>query len=48
MELTFEWDAKKTANNVHKHKVRFEEAKTVFDDPLLLTFSDPDHSAIEH
>lgn len=27
-----------------KHKVSFEEAKTVFDDPLYVDFYDPDHS----
>ena len=47
MELTFKWDAEKAESNVRKHKVSFEEAKTVFDDPFLLTFPDPDHSASE-
>jgi len=43
VELTFEWDAKKAENNVHKHKVR-----TAFDDPLLSPFSsDPDYSVVE-
>lgn len=44
MELTFEWDEEKAKQNLKKHKVSFEEAKTVFNDPFLLTFPDPDHS----
>lgn len=34
--------------NVTKHGVSFEEAKTVFDDPLYVDFYDPDHSSEEH
>jgi uncharacterized DUF497 family protein len=37
----------KAASNLAKHKVSFEEAATVFDDPLSDTFDDPDHSAEE-
>ena len=44
MQLIFEWDEKKAQENAKKHRVTFEEAKTVFGDPLLWTFSDPDHS----
>ena len=44
MELTFEWDEKKAKANFKKHKVSFEEAKTIFNDPLLLTFPDFEHS----
>jgi uncharacterized DUF497 family protein len=33
---TFVWNDAKAANNEHKHDVRFEEAATVFDDPLLV------------
>ena len=47
MQLTFEWDEKKAQENAKKHSVTFEEAKTVFGDPLLWTFSDPDHSPHE-
>ena len=43
MELTFEWDEEKAKENVGKHKVSFEEAKTVFNDPFLVTFPDPGH-----
>jgi uncharacterized DUF497 family protein len=47
MALTFEWDEEKAQANVHKHGVSFEEAKTVFNDPLAMTISDPDHSCQE-
>ncbi|MBI4601713.1 MAG: BrnT family toxin [Planctomycetes bacterium] len=47
MDLTFEWDEGKAASNVRKHKVSFEEAKTVFGDPFALTVHDPTHSAEE-
>lgn len=47
MELTFEWDEAKARENLKKHRVSFEEAKTVYNDPFLWTFSDPDHSDIE-
>jgi uncharacterized DUF497 family protein len=40
----FEWDPTKAAANVHKHGVTFEEASTVFGDPLNLLMADPDHS----
>ena len=46
--VTFEWDARKAAANLKKHRVSFEEAATVFHDPLALTFTDPDHSSDEH
>jgi uncharacterized DUF497 family protein len=39
MRLIFEWDANKARSNQTKHKVGFEEAKTVFNDPFLITFS---------
>ncbi|MEK7729424.1 MAG: BrnT family toxin [candidate division KSB1 bacterium] len=47
MSLTFEWDENKANANLRKHKVGFEEAKSVFDDPFLMTYPDPDHSEIE-
>lgn len=40
----FEWDAAKAQKNVVTHKVTFEEAVTIFYDPLLLTFFDAEHS----
>jgi len=42
--LRFEWDPEKAATNFAKHGVSFEEAATVFGDPLAITFADPDHS----
>jgi uncharacterized DUF497 family protein len=42
--MEFEWDEKKAAANFEKHGVSFEEAQTVFDDPLYVDFFDPDHS----
>ncbi len=44
MTLRFAWDPEKAASNVRKHEVSFEEALTVFADPLSLTIADPDHS----
>lgn len=45
--LKFEWDAPKSSANLRKHGVSFEEAASVFGDPLALTFADPDHSIRE-
>ena len=45
--MHFDWDKQKAAGNLAKHKVSFEEAATVFGDPLSDTFDDPDHSAEE-
>ena len=45
--MRFEWDAAKAYRNLLKHGVSFEEAATVFGDPLSDTFDDPDHSADE-
>ena len=36
-ELIFEWDRNKAEKNIRKHKVSFEEAKTVFNDPFLVS-----------
>jgi uncharacterized DUF497 family protein len=47
MSLGFEWDPRKAASNEKKHAVRFEEAVTVFDDPLARIFVDRWHSAAE-
>ena len=41
---TFEWDPEKAAANLKAHKVSFEEAVTVFQDPLAVVHPDPDHS----
>lgn len=47
MPLNFEWDGRKAKVNAAKHGVSFEEAATVFADPLSLTIPDPDHSQVE-
>ncbi len=47
MALEFEWDLRKAETNLRKHKVTFQEASTVFADPLSATIHDPDHSDIE-
>jgi uncharacterized DUF497 family protein len=46
--MEFEWDPRKAAANVRKHNVAFQEAATVFGDPLAITFEDPDHSMDEN
>jgi uncharacterized DUF497 family protein len=46
--MAYELDENKEATNLSKHGVSFEEAKTVFDDPLYVDFYDPDHSYGEH
>jgi uncharacterized protein len=40
----FEWDPKKATANLRRHKVSFEDAKTVFSDERALLIDDPDHS----
>lgn len=45
--IRFEWDETKNASNRRKHKVSFEEAKTVFYDENARLISDPDHSQDE-
>ena len=44
MTPEFEWDAQKAAENIKNHGVAFDEALTVFADPLANIFDDPDHS----
>lgn len=46
--MRFAWDEKKATSNLVKHGILFEEATTVFNDPLSDTFPDPDHSLQEH
>jgi uncharacterized DUF497 family protein len=46
--LNFEWNSKKAASNLKKHGVSFEEATTVFGDPLSSTITDPLHSDDEN
>ena len=47
MALEFEWDPAKARANLRKHAVSFEEAATVFGDPLSVTIGDPLHSTGE-
>ena len=46
--VDYDWDEAKAASNLEKHEISFEEAATVFDDPLYIDFYDPDHSVEEH
>ena len=45
--MDFEWNLLKDRTNRRKHRVGFDEALTVFADPLARIFGDPDHSAEE-
>ena len=47
MNYNFEWDANKARLNQEKHNVRFEEAATVFRDPMALSIYDQEHSEAE-
>lgn len=42
--MKFDWDKNKAASNLSKHGVSFDEATTIFNDPLYADFYDPDHS----
>ena len=44
MAVRIEWDSQKAAGNLRKHEVSFDEASTVFDDPLAAIFPDEEHS----
>jgi uncharacterized DUF497 family protein len=48
MNLIFEWDKNKADANLRKHNVSFDEARTVFEDELLLTFPDDLNPADEN
>ena len=45
--MKFQWDPTKATGNVRKHGVSFDEAVTVFKDPLALIFDDTEHSEVE-
>jgi uncharacterized protein len=47
MAVTFEWDARKSASNLATHGVAFDEAVTVFADPLARLEDDDRHSVSE-
>ncbi len=44
MQPQYEWDDDKAGINLHKHRVSFQEGATIFNDPLVATQPDPDHS----
>ena len=45
--MQFEWEPEKDRDNLAKHGISFDEASTVFGDPLAVTIDDPDHSTEE-
>jgi len=47
MEYIFQWDDNKARVNLAKHKVSFEEGRSIFYDPFILTFRDEFHSRNE-
>ena len=42
--MQFEWDRRKAASNLRKHGVSFDEAGSIYLDPLAVSGPDPDHS----
>ncbi len=46
--MDYEWDEAKARSNLEKHGVSFEDASSVFADPLYIDFYDPEHSIEEH
>jgi uncharacterized DUF497 family protein len=46
--MKFQWDPEKAARNLRKHGVSFDEAVTVFKDPLAFIFDDVEHSEQEN
>ncbi len=48
MNIQFEWNHQKADKNFKKHKVNFQEAKTVFRDSLAFIFDDEVHSINEN
>lgn len=43
--MQFEWDEDKARQNTKKHRVSFEQARQVFDDPRVVPFEDLEHSS---
>jgi uncharacterized DUF497 family protein len=43
----FEWDDDKAVSNLKKHGVSFDEGATIFNDPMIATIADVDHSKKE-
>ena len=46
-KIRFYWDSNKNKTNIKKHKISFEEARTVFFDENARVISDPEHSINE-
>jgi len=44
MQPQYEWDEDKARINLRKHRVSFQEGATIFNDLLVATLPDPDHS----
>ena len=44
MKPNFEWDPEKERKNIRKHEVSFDEASSIFDDPMFITVLDEEHS----
>ena len=47
MKPGFEWNGNKARVNLKKHRIRFDEAASVFQDPFLIRFFDLLHSESE-
>ena len=45
--MSYEWESDKAKLNFRKHHIRFEEARTVFSDPMFVTVVDEEHSVDE-
>lgn len=45
--MEIEWNPEKAQTNLRKHRVSFEEAQTVFNDPIFITVLDVEHSITE-
>ena len=48
LSMKFAWDPQKASANLRKHGISFDEAVTVFKDPLAYIFDDMEHSEQEH
>ncbi len=47
LQFQFEWDEVKAKGNIRKHGISFDLARTIFNDPRLLTVADLEHSETE-
>lgn len=45
--MRFEWDEDKALENAKRHRVPFEQAQQVFDDPRAVPFEDLEHSTVD-